>query len=58
MPEETYISDIFAADGRTDSTPGPQVAVAVDSGCADRDTLSTIPGDGPMAGEPEDATGV
>ena len=58
MPEEAYISDILAANGRTDSTSGPYGSVALDSGCADRDTFSSNPGSVPLLGAQVVATGV
>ena len=57
MPGEAYSSDISSASGGNGTTSNLPFAVEVDSGCVDRDTLSAIPGDGPIAGEPEDATG-
>ena len=56
MPDEAYSSDISSASGGNGTASSLPFAVEVDSGCVDRDTLSAIPGDGPIADEPEDAT--
>ena len=45
MPEEAYSSDVLVACGGNDPDSGLQYSVALDSGCADRGTLSAIPGD-------------
>ena len=72
MPDEAYSSDIFgtdmlssilvraglAADGHTDSAGGPLSSVALDFGCADRDTFSRRPVIVTFVGTQVVATGV
>ena len=58
MREEAYISDILVAGGGNDTTSGLQRSVALDSECAERDTVAAALGDGPIMGAPVVATGV
>ena len=58
MPDDAHKSDILVAGGGNGKASGPQVSVAVDSGCADRDTPSSNNGSVLLLGTQVVATGV